>query len=118
MSLALFVYGTLQRGQRNHHLLGGQRFLGAARTLPHYRLYATGAYPCLVEDPTGIAVNGELWEIDERILPALDALEEAPVLFERRPVELEGKVTAAVAYFYRGAVAQLAEAGSAWPRQS
>ena len=90
----------------------------AARTVPRYRLYDTGAYPCLVEEATGISVQGELWEVDETILAALDALEEAPMLFERKPVELERKSVAAVAYFYRGPVEQLADAGSVWPRQS
>ena len=48
MSFVLFVYGTLQRGQRNQRLLRGQRFLGVARTVPRYRLYDAGAYPAFV----------------------------------------------------------------------
>jgi len=57
----LFVYGSLQRGCRNHHLLAGQEFLHIARTVPRYRLYDRGSYPCLVEEPEhGVAVQGEV----------------------------------------------------------
>jgi gamma-glutamylcyclotransferase (GGCT)/AIG2-like uncharacterized protein YtfP len=114
--LTLFVYGTLQRGQANEHYLRGQTFLGVARTLPRYRLYDAGAYPCLVEDEAdGEAIWGELWRIDDRLLPALDALEEAPELFERREIALDGAGEPVVAYLYRGDVRQLKPCRERWP---
>src|SRR5207249_6980142 len=62
----LFVYGTLKRGGRGNRWLAGQRFLGEAVTEPTYRLYDLGTYPGLVRDEAnGLAVKGELWEVDD-----------------------------------------------------
>jgi gamma-glutamylcyclotransferase (GGCT)/AIG2-like uncharacterized protein YtfP len=114
--LTLFVYGTLQRGQRNEHLLRGQTFLRTAPTLPRYRLYDAGEYPGLVEDDAaGQAIWGELWEIDEQLLPALDALEGVPVLYERRIIAVEGAAGPVIGYLYRGDLTTLRACGDRWP---
>src|SRR5215471_201591 len=58
----VFVYGTLKRGERNHRLLADQEFLGAAVTVPRYRVFDLGPYPGLVrDDATGLAVRAELF---------------------------------------------------------
>ena len=116
-TVRLFFYGTLKRGGRNHHLLRGQRFVGEAETLPRYRLYGTGSYPCLVEDvQNGVAVRGELWEVDEQLMPVLDALEDAPNLYMLRPVALRGVPPPVSTYLYRKDVTGLADCGPSWPR--
>ena len=97
----LFVYGTLMRGGRNHHALIGQRFLGLARTRPLYALFDLGPYPGLVRDSTGRAVDGELYEVEVRLLSVLDAIEESPSLFRLAPVEIEGCTEPAYTYFYQ-----------------
>lgn len=76
MSRLLFVYGTLKRGCSNHAQLVGQAFLGAARTVPGYRLYDLGGYPGLslhASDTTG--VTGEVWSVDDAALRRLDQFE-------------------------------------------
>ncbi len=113
-TLTLFVYGTLKRGGRNHALLAGQEFLGLARTAPRYRLFGRRSYPCLIEDSNGYAVEGELWRIGEAALPGLDEYEGAPLLFERRPVEVESEEGRVFAYVYLGELAGLSECGSRW----
>jgi gamma-glutamylcyclotransferase (GGCT)/AIG2-like uncharacterized protein YtfP len=90
-TVRLFVYGSLKRGGRHHDELqaAGATFLGEAETVPGYRLEALNA----TEDETGYlalvstvstaptaaeaphVVSGELFEVPESQLPALDAFE-------------------------------------------
>jgi gamma-glutamylcyclotransferase (GGCT)/AIG2-like uncharacterized protein YtfP len=110
----LFVYGTLKRGMSHHHRLAGQEFLGAVQTLPRYRLYACGWHPGLVEvGEDGVAVQGELWRVDERTLAELDRFE-GDELFERRPIAVAHSAEEVLAYFYRGDVRQLQDCGTSW----
>jgi gamma-glutamylcyclotransferase (GGCT)/AIG2-like uncharacterized protein YtfP len=114
---ALFVYGTLRRGLPSNSLLAGQQFLGEARSLPHYRLYDAGPYPCLVEDPQqGVAVRGEVWRVDEATLARLDEYEGVPHLFVRREIDLESIAGPVFAYFYRGDISGLKDCGESWPK--
>jgi gamma-glutamylcyclotransferase (GGCT)/AIG2-like uncharacterized protein YtfP len=114
--MRLFLYGTLKRGARNHHYLGGGTFLGVATTMPAYRLYDLGPYPALVEEPgTGIAVSGELWEVLAALVMELDSFEGVPTLFERRSITLAHDAGPAHAYFYMREVPPGAPSGSAWP---
>lgn len=83
----VFVYGTLRRGERNHALLDGATFAGAARTAPRYVLRDQGTHPALFERGSD-AVLGELWDCDERVLARLDAFETSDDDYERRPVVL------------------------------
>lgn len=121
MSLTLlFVYGTLRSGQSHQHLLDGQTLHGPARTLPRYRLLDCGAYPGLIEVPGGgLAVHGELWEVDEGCLQRLDVYEGMPELFIRAPVELscDHAPRSAVAYFYGGERGRCRDCGDRWPPQ-
>ena len=76
----------------------GLRFVEEARTASRYRLFALGdRYAALVEtDSGGIAVPGELVELDDERWPELLATE--PEGIEPGPVELENgrTVTAAL----------------------
>ena len=110
----LFVYGTLQRGQRNHRLLADQRFVGPAATGPGYRLFDLGAYPGLVRDGRGSGVRGELFEVSECCLDELDDFEGVPDLFTREEVGLAGGGWAWV-YLYNRPVPAGAAGGEEWP---
>jgi gamma-glutamylaminecyclotransferase len=113
----VFLYGTLKRGQRNHRLLAGQRFLGEATTAPHYRLYDCGRYPCLVDvGANGVAVKGEVWEVGAEVLARLDAYEEVPQLYTRHEIELVDQRFPVLAYFYNGDVTGFTDCGGQWPR--
>jgi gamma-glutamylaminecyclotransferase len=112
----LFVYGSLKRGMSSHALLAGQEFVGTAQTLPRYRLYNCGRYPALVANSAnGLAVQGEVWHVDETALASLDRYEGAPTLFIRREVALEGMAGPVYAYFYVPEVRGLESCGSVWP---
>ncbi len=95
----VFVYGTLLRGQANHHLLADATYLGAHRTEPCYSLIVLGAFPGLLPGG-GIAVQGEVYAVDTAGLRRLDWLEEYPRLYDRRLIGTAfGR---AWVYLYRG----------------
>ena len=119
MHTALFVYGTLKRGRRAHGLLGGQEFLGEARTVPGYRLYDSGSFPCLKADPGGTGrFQGELWRVDVMTLRRLDEFEGAPHLFRRGPIVLEGIASPVEAYYYQEDISGFADCEGCWPPRS
>ncbi len=116
MKRTVFVYGTLKRGQRNHHFLADQEFRGEAKTLPHYRLYDCGSHPGLVEDTqNGIAVRGEVWQVCDEVLQKLDEYEGVPDYFLRKPILLQDWDSQVQAYFFNGDVMGLKDCGSRWP---
>jgi gamma-glutamylaminecyclotransferase len=101
MQHQVFVYGTLLRGEVNHHLLAGAEFLGPCRTEPCFTLYLLGAYPGAVQ-AGGTAIMGEVYGVDKAGLARLDRLEEYPRLYDRRPIPTPwGR---AWVYLYRGSV--------------
>jgi gamma-glutamylcyclotransferase (GGCT)/AIG2-like uncharacterized protein YtfP len=70
----IFVYGTLKRGLLNHALIASSRFLGPAATTERFRMIANG-FPVLLSHPDGLAVVGELYEVDTETREQLDHLE-------------------------------------------
>lgn len=87
----LFVYGTLKRGCKNHSQLADQRWVGSAQTQPGFRLYDLGDYPGLVTNPQGQSgILGELWEVDDKALRALDVFEgTAEGYYQRTPIPMQ-----------------------------
>jgi gamma-glutamylaminecyclotransferase len=100
---ALFVYGTLLAGEPEHGRLAGAARLGAVRTAPGWTLVDLGPYPALVRGGAG-RVEGELYEVDEPTLAALDEYEGCPTLFVRDVVRLDDG-REAIAYVGLGCVA-------------
>lgn len=85
MSCLVFVYGTLQRGERYHDVIGASLFLGSHRLSPAYTLYDLGEYPGAVHGGT-TPLQGEVFRVERRVMHALDELEEVPTLYRRTPV--------------------------------
>jgi len=109
----IFVYGTLKRGHGNHHYLAGQRFVSEACTLPLYRLHDMGGYPGMIRDDRGVAVEGEVWEVDEDCLTRLDLLEDIDGgEYERVSIKLEGECVEG--YIYLRSVEGRRDAGACW----
>lgn len=93
----LFVYGTLQQGQSNHHQIQTyKRYLGTAVIL-HKKLLELGSYPGLVEERQRL-VLGELYEVDNDLLPILDRFEGSQ--YQRKSETVYQNYRAFDAYYY------------------
>ena len=112
----LFVYGTLKRGMKSHHLLAGQEYLGEATTMPLYRLYGFDWHPGMVLDfENGLEVTGELWAVDEATLAKLDEYEGTPDWFCRGDVAVRDCFETVQTYYYNRPVPPEAASGAEWP---
>ncbi len=95
-----FVYGTLMRGEANHRLLRGSLFVGVAKTVRGFCLFDHGYFPAMVRMGDGV-VSGEVFEITDETLRALDRLEGYPILYGRELIELDDG-SQAIAYVQNG----------------
>jgi len=114
----IFVYGSLKRGYGLHHLLESQSFRGPATTCPLYRIFDLGSYPGLVDWPEGLAVQGEVYQVNAECLKRLDEAEGVDEgLYARRVVKLQSPfdVVDVSAWFWLNAVAGLRDCESSWP---
>ncbi len=93
MKAKVFVYGTLKKGGRNHHLLENASFVGEAVSLKKYILQGK-KHPYPLATPYGYVQNrvspecagflaGEIYEMDRKTLKLLDRLEEHPHYYIR-----------------------------------
>ena len=79
----VFVYGTLRIGQEFHDFMGGRTPRFTAYTLPEFDLVSLGSYPAILPDGQ-TSVKGEVYEVDDPTLGALDELEEHPQVYTRK----------------------------------
>ncbi len=74
----VFVYGTLKQGFPNHATNRGRRVAGTATTVDPWPLYLVSerSVPWLIDRKGGgVRVTGELYEVDDDALVAMDRLE-------------------------------------------
>ncbi|MFM7314435.1 MAG: gamma-glutamylcyclotransferase [Cyanobium sp.] len=81
----LFVYGSLKRGQANHHHLADAPFEGEA-VIGGVQLHDLGPFPMAI--PGEGRIHGELYRVDAGRLALLDRFEGVPRLYERRILPL------------------------------
>jgi gamma-glutamylaminecyclotransferase len=108
----VFVYGTLKKGQPNEHIMsnpetGKHKYIGPAETVDKFPLFVASKYNIpfmLTEKGTGFRIHGELYEVDNLKVIALDLLEGYPEFYIRNkfPVEKEnGEIIEAWIYQLR-----------------
>ncbi|WP_298523165.1 gamma-glutamylcyclotransferase [uncultured Methanobrevibacter sp.] len=102
----VFVYGTLLKGEANHSYLENSTLLGTA-FIEGYDLYDVGWYPAIV--PGDGLIIGELYNVPESDIPAIDRLEGEGSLYRKQceRVILNGKTIFAFIYVYLGDVSSL-----------
>lgn len=98
-SQRLFVYGTLCRGEANHELLTGSRFVGEAETASGFQLIDLGPFPGLIFGGRQ-RVIGELYLVTAEVVARLDHLEDHPNYYTRQVIDLSDG-TKAEAYVLR-----------------
>jgi gamma-glutamylcyclotransferase (GGCT)/AIG2-like uncharacterized protein YtfP len=104
-AMKVFVYGTLQRGCRNHRILEAATFLGKAVTVRKFGMTDVG-FPFMLPDQEVAPVVGELFDIgdDADCLARLDRLESEGRMYDRVQgmVECDGHRHLASFYVKRG----------------
>ena len=103
-AIRFFICGSALRGQPDHHVLDGARFLGEQRSAPRYRMHTVDdRHPAVYEVINdGVAVLGELYELSRDQHRALLA-QEPPNLYEG-DIVLEDGSRARAMLFPRGLV--------------
>ncbi|WED26992.1 gamma-glutamylcyclotransferase [Vibrio sp. DW001] len=81
----VFVYGTLRKGESNHHVLSDSEYLGFFETEPNYQLFNYGSYPGVTQG--NCKVLGEVYSVDDDVLQRLDRLENVPIDYRRDPID-------------------------------
>ena len=102
----VFVYGSLKRGFHNNRFLTESRFIGERLTEDEtFVMHSLGGFPgVLISFNTGesAAVQGELYEVDERTLARLDMLESNGHFYNRELVDLREENDPAWMYILMG----------------
>ena len=111
----VFVYGTLMKGETNHHYLENSTFLDMA-TIEGYEMYNVGWYPAII-DGNGLII-GELYQVPNTDMPSIDMLEGEGSLYIKRyetVTDNKGNSSFAFIYVYNRDCSDL-ERISAWNR--
>jgi gamma-glutamylcyclotransferase (GGCT)/AIG2-like uncharacterized protein YtfP len=88
--MRLFVYGTLLSGEGSHTRLGRSRMVAEeVCTEPRYTLISLGLFPAMLEGGK-TSVWGEVYEVDDATLAAVDWFEGHPTVYRRTWVHLRG----------------------------
>lgn len=105
----VFIYGTLRAGEINdigqaaaRHGIAAPRLIGRAAVAG--RLYDFGDYPGLVQDETAGLVRGDVYEIEDDLVPVLDDIEGVrpgiDSLFKSRAVSVPVAGRSLACFFY------------------
>lgn len=102
--IPVFVYGTLMKGKRAHHLLDGADF-GGRFILKNCAMFDLGDFPGIKRRKDG-SVLGEVYFVDNETLENLDRYEGEGTLYKRNLAQAKNKSLTVVcnAYFYLGDV--------------
>lgn len=73
MNNLIAVYGTLKKGNHNHYLLNGSKYLGK-EVINGFLMYSLGGFPCVVKN-NNKSIHCEIYEVDDKTLSNIYRLE-------------------------------------------
>lgn len=96
--IPVFVYGTLKKGEPNHHFFACEqnrfaKFVCNGTTVTKYPLIIATKYniPMLLNVPgTGHNISGEIYLVNELMFEHLDGLEDYPTIYDRHIHDITG----------------------------
>ena len=105
---AVFVYGTLKHGYRNHCIVEYSEYFADANTVDSYNFFTLGWFPAVAKtgnkDLDLYKIDGEIYKVDSRVMKDLDHLESNGQLYQRRirdfEVLLNGEASVMKAWMY------------------
>jgi len=91
--MLLFIYGTLKKSQERHKTIKSAIFIANVKTAKKYPFYLSDFYYPILFNVENIdkcvTVEGELYEIDEKVFEQLNILEGVPNLYNSYTIEVE-----------------------------
>ncbi|KAL5287592.1 GGACT family protein [Megaselia abdita] len=108
----VFVYGTLKKGEPNHYWLtkpenGVSKFISEGTTVTKFPLVIGTRFniPFILDKKgSGNEVEGEVYEVDEKMMSNLDILEDYPEYYDREKQDIKlsnNEVTSCWLYLIR-----------------
>lgn len=83
---AIFVYGTLMKGERADHMLADYEYIGEF-VLKDYALYQVSYYPGIKEEMEECVI-GEAYWVDDACIEEMDRYEDEGSLYLRKTVQI------------------------------
>jgi gamma-glutamylcyclotransferase (GGCT)/AIG2-like uncharacterized protein YtfP len=83
--MRVFVYGTLKKGLCNSSLLRTAEYVGTGYTVSLFTMRTVG-FPIIFPAENGSPVFGEVFEVDDNTLKALDNLESEGRMYNREKI--------------------------------
>lgn len=86
----IFVYGTLKTGFSNDALLYRAKYIGDGKTAEKWRMIGEGySFPYVLgKGDNGYNITGEVYEVTDTELAALDRLEGSPTHYHKVPADI------------------------------
>lgn len=90
MKNLVFVYGSLKRGLHNHGFLCDSKFIMETNTSDFYDMISFGSFPAVIKQSHWSQIGGEVYEVDDADLEALDILESNGIFYKRELIPVDG----------------------------
>ena len=111
--MLLFVYGSLKKGFWNDFFLKDSKFIGSYQTCKNYGLLINNELPFMVSFLSLYPIFGEVYDINDTELKAIDNLEGNGKWYTRCEISVKNEVETIItqAYFNEDAQGEIQDVG-------